>query len=468
MLSNRATVIVVAALLLAAGGGFFLTQRQNQPAPVPGESAAISADAASITAEIKEVLAAYRKIIVLLADEKTLAAAEREPANRVGQELFHDNLRRVAALEATLGALTASGKPARFEVLGTLLDYIESGPDMYDADRLAFRELLRTLSQIVARDSALQAVKLHKRIGEDLDALAEIERSYEKEIGQIFSRFDTRAITLKRERWDDYVAHLKQLYTREQVLRDYGVVLPYPPAKSTAADARKEETEIFGYNLPPKTVVLTFDDGPHRLYSDEIAAILKQYGVPAVFFEVGRNLGSVDGAGKARLSATAEVSRRLKAGGFEIGNHSYTHSQLSKQTGAALKAEIVNTDALLMAVDEKRSPLFRFPYGARNSEGLQTLAAAHLKSVMWNIDSLDWADPVPSSIADRVLRNLDKEGRGIILFHDIHERTIKALPLVLDRLVADGYSFAQLGWQRFCAREKRCRARGENDCDHGL
>jgi hypothetical protein len=46
---------------------------------------------------------------------------------------------------------------------------------------------------------------------------------------------------------------------------------------------------------------------------------------------------------------------------------------------------------------------------------------------MWNIDSLDWADPVPSSIADRVLRSVDKEGRGIILFHDIHERTVKAL-----------------------------------------
>lgn len=61
---------------------------------------------------------------------------------------------------------------------------------------------------------------------------------------------------------------------------------------------------------------------------------------------------------------------------------------------------------------------------------------------MWNIDSLDWADPVPNSIADRVLRSVEKEGRGIMLFHDIHQRTVKALPLILDRLVADGYRFA--------------------------
>jgi uncharacterized caspase-like protein len=63
---------------------------------------------------------------------------------------------------------------------------------------------------------------------------------------------------------------------------------------------------------------------------------------------------------------------------------------------------------------------------------------------MWNIDSLDWADPVPSSIADRVLKTVAKEERGIILFHDIHERTVKALPAVLDRLIAEGYQFA--GW----------------------
>ncbi len=109
-----------------------------------------------------------------------------------------------------------------------------------------------------------------------------------------------------------------------------------------------------------------------------------------------------------------------------------------------LKAEILNTDALLKAVDPERSALFRFPYGARNREGMQMLENAHLKSVMWNIDSLDWADPVPSSIAERVLRSVDKEGRGIILFHDIHERTVKALPAILDRLSAEGYQFA--GW----------------------
>jgi peptidoglycan/xylan/chitin deacetylase (PgdA/CDA1 family) len=83
---------------------------------------------------------------------------------------------------------------------------------------------------------------------------------------------------------------------------------------------------------------------------------------------------------------------------------------------------------LLKAVDPQRSACSASPTARATSEGMHMLENAHLKSVMWNIDSLDWADPVPSSIADRVLRTVDKEGRGIILFHDIHERTVKALP----------------------------------------
>ena len=432
----------VLAVLLGGGGYFYATRT------APTSSIATNVD--TVLADLREVLATQRRIIVLLDGENALAAGEREAANSVAQALFHDGLARRAAAEAKLQALLDGGAAGRFDAVGALLDYIEAAPDLFDADRLAFRELLRSLQQFAARDGALPAIKLHKRVGEDLDALTEIERNYEKEFGQIFNRFETRAIVPKREKWTDYVARLKQLYTRADILRDYGVVLPYPvkPAPASRANA-KEENEIFGYQLPPKTVVLTFDDGPHRQYTNEIVAILKQYGVPAVFFEVGRNLGSIDKDGKAVLVANAGVARSLKAAGFDLANHSYTHAQLSKQTGDALKAEILNTDVLLKAVDANRSPLFRFPYGARNAEGLQALAAAHLKSVMWNIDSLDWADPVPKSIADRVLRSLDKEGRGIVLFHDIHERTLKSLPLVLERLIADGYQFARWDGQAF-------------------
>jgi peptidoglycan/xylan/chitin deacetylase (PgdA/CDA1 family)/uncharacterized caspase-like protein len=436
----------VLAIALAGVSVYALRTRSSAPPPAPAEVRAEAAPAE--LASLREVLAAYRKLIVLLESDDQLEAGQRDAVNRVGQAIFHENQARLAQLEARLGELVASPRPERHGQIAGLLDYIESDPGLYDADRLAFRELLHALHGQLAKDTALTAIKMHRRVSEDLDALAEIERTYDKEIRQVFGRFDTRAIELKREQWASYLKHLKSLYTREGILKDHGVVLPYPAKpeaqSSTVPATAGEAGEIFGRTLPKKTVVLTFDDGPHQRYTDEIAAILKQYKVPAIFFSVGRNLGNVDAQGKVKLNAGAKVARKLKADGYVLANHSYTHAQLSRQTGDALQAEVLNTDALLREIDSERSPLFRFPYGARNKEGMAVLDRAHLRSVMWNIDSLDWADPVPSSIADRVLRTVDKEGRGIILFHDIHARTVAALPKILERLIADGYQFA--GW----------------------
>jgi peptidoglycan/xylan/chitin deacetylase (PgdA/CDA1 family) len=75
---------------------------------------------------------------------------------------------------------------------------------------------------------------------------------------------------------------------------------------------------------------------------------------------------------------------------------------------------------------------------------LEALESYHLRSVLWNIDSLDWADPVPSSVAGRVLRLVAEEKRGIILFHDIHDRAGKVLPGLVEQLRAKGFRFAGL------------------------
>lgn len=402
-------------------------------------AAASDPAAAPLLTALQKLLDGHRRIIVLLADEAQQSPADRATSSRVGQQLFHDGLEQREAIAAQFDTLLRGSSPQRFATLGTVLDYIESAPELFDADRLAFREVLRNLHERVGTDSSLPAVKLHQRIGEDLEALDEIERNYNQEITRIFSRFDrTRAIALKREKWEDYIAHLHKQYNREAILRDYGVIEPYPMSM------KDSDREIFGRDLPPKTVVLSFDDGPHKAYTDEVVAILKRYDVPGVFFEVGRNLGTVQADGKVTLGPLARISRDLMEQGYAVGNHSLTHAQLSRTTGDALREQVLSTDTLLKDVDDKRAPLFRFPYGARNAEGLQLLNEAGLKSIMWNIDSMDWADPVPESIVQRVVEQVQKEQRGIILFHDIHDRAVKALPQILDRLIADGYQFA--GW----------------------
>ncbi len=437
----RGFLLPIALSVLLGGCGGKPADPQQPGATAPGQARAAVDDgaAAPLLASLQKQLDSHRRIIVLLADEDAQGDRDRATSTRIGQQLFHDGLEQRDAIAAQFDALLRTSSPQRFATLGAVLDYIESAPDLFDADRLAFREVLRDLHERVGADSSLPAVKLHQRIGEDLEALDEIERNYNQEITRIFSRFErTRAIALKREKWEDYVAHLRAQYDREAILRDHGVIEPYPMSM------KDSEREIFGRDLPAKTVVLTFDDGPHKAYTDEITAILKRYDVPGVFFEVGRNIGTVGADGKVALGAMAGISRQLMADGYAVGNHSLTHAQLSRTSGDALREQVLGTDALLRRVGDKRAPLFRFPYGARNAEGLQLLGEAGLKSIMWNIDSMDWADPVPESIVQRVLDQVQKEQRGIILFHDIHDRAVKALPQILDRLIADGYQFA--GW----------------------
>lgn len=431
------SVLVLCAALTACGGGTPATDAASTAAASTQGAEARDPQAAALDAELRAQLDNHRKIIVLLADEQQLSAATRENASRIGQALFHENLERRERIDALFADLLARTGPDRFAAIASRLDYIESAPDLYDADRLAFREVVRDLQTRIGKDASLPAIKLHQRLGEDLDAMAEIERAYSSEITPIFGRFDgTRAIALKREKWQDYVARLRQLHDRDKLLRDHGVIDPYPMSMEDS------DREVFGRDLPAKTVVLTFDDGPHREYTEEIVAILKRYDVPATFFQVGRNLGRLDAQGKPALAPLATLSRNLIEQGYAVGNHSLTHAQLSKQTGDALRSQILDTDTLLRGIDAKRAPLFRFPYGARNAEGMRILGEARLKSIMWNIDSLDWADPVPESIVQRVLDQVGKEQRGIVLFHDIHERTVKALPQILDRLSAEGYQFA--------------------------
>lgn len=408
-------------------------------APQPAVAAPVGIPAA-LQERADALLAAHRQMIVLMTGERALNAAEKRAVSAVGQQLFHDLQERQRALIAQAGDMT---DPATVPALNALLDRIESEPSWFDADRLAFKEFLGELSTRYGQAQSLSGLKLGRRASEDLAVLAEIEQAYDRELKDVFGRFAQRGIEPKREKWADYVAKLQDLYSREQILKDFGAIVPYTLAPGGAkekegADAR----EIYGTSLPAKTVVLTFDDGPHAKHTDEILEILKRYDAPAIFFQLGQNLGKLDAQGKAQLGANGAVAKRVLAAGHVLANHSFSHGMMAKMSDDAVRVEASETETLLDATGRPQSTLFRFPYGARNEAKLTTVEALKLRSMMWTVDSMDWADPVPKSIADRVLAEVDKAKRGVILFHDIQGRTVQALPTVLDQLVADGYRFA--------------------------
>ena len=284
-ITQRKVLLTVVCLILAAVAAIaaiFFKGKSARIEPAPGVRLAdlIANPGAKPVAEpflstFREVLSGYRKIIVLFTDERTLSPLEREHVNRVGHVIYYENQAKLSQLDTALEIVASSRHDARFSVLDELLGWIESGSDLYDADRLAFRENLLTMQKAVAADQTLPAVKLHKRITDDLAALDEIETLYDKELKQIFQRFGERAIEVRRERWEDYVARLKRMFTREQILKEYGVIVPAPQVE----EGTLEKGEINGRSLPPKTVVLTFDDGPHGRYSEEISAILDQYNI---------------------------------------------------------------------------------------------------------------------------------------------------------------------------------------------
>ena len=411
---------------------------------VPSPAITTAASAATLIAQLQQradgVLAAHRQMIVLMTGERALKPAERRAVGAVGQLLFHDLQERVDALAA---AAADTANPATLPALEALLDRIESEPSWFDADRLAFKEFLTRLAAQYAQSQSIAGLKLARRANEDLAVLAEVEQAYDRELKDVFGRFAKRGIELQREKWADYVAKLAKLYNREQILKDYATIVPYTAASTKSGTAEEADSrEIFGGSLPPKTVVLTFDDGPHPKYTDDILDILKRYDAPAIFFNLGRNLGTVDAQGHAKLGPNGAVAKRVLQAGHQLADHSFTHSVMAKLSDDAVRTETTQTEALLDATGRQPSSLFRFPYGARNEGALSTVEALKLRSMMWNVDSMDWADPVPKSIAERVLSEVERAGRGVILFHDIQGRTVQALPLVLDQLSADGYRFA--------------------------
>ena len=236
--------------------------------------------------------------------------------------------------------------------LNALLDRIESEPSWFDADRLAFKEFLTELAARYGQSQSLAGLKLGKRAAEDLAVLAEVERAYDRELKDVFGRFAQRGIELKREKWADYVAKLQALYSREQILKDFGAIVPYTQP-SGAAKEEADAREIFGTSLPPKTIVLTFDDGPHARYTDEILEILKRYDAPAIFFELGQNLGKVDAKGQPQLGPGGAVAKRILAAGHQLANHSFTHGVMAKMPDDAVRNETTETEALLDATGRK-------------------------------------------------------------------------------------------------------------------
>jgi len=121
--------------------------------------------------------------------------------------------------------------------------------------------------------------------------------------------------------------------------------------------------------------------------------------------------------------------------GMGLGSHSYTHANLGK-SGANLNREIGDAKSVLESIYGTRLNFFRLPYGSgtRSSRVQSKIRSLGMEHFFWNVDSLDWKKSTPEQIYQRTKKQMDVQGKGILLFHDIHQRTVETTKLLARRL----------------------------------
>src|SRR6202140_1543724 len=180
-------------------------------------------------------------------------------------------------------------------------------------------------------------------------------------------------------------------------------------------------------------VVLTFDDGPLPRNSNQILDILASQCVKATFFEIGR-----------MAQAYPEGVRKLVAAGHSVGAHSQNHPlTMNHMPIDRAKQEIDDGIASVKAAlghdDTALAPFFRIP-GLLRAEAVEDYLASQGIQV-WSADFLadDWRHISSARVYDLAIKRLEEKGKGILLLHDIHARTVSALPRILQELKARGF-----------------------------
>lgn len=193
----------------------------------------------------------------------------------------------------------------------------------------------------------------------------------------------------------------------------------------------KERVETMGSVVSDegsKKIALTFDDGPHPYYTEQLLEGLADRGVHATFFVTGEH---------AELHP--EVIERMNEEGHLIGNHTYSHIQLNHKNGEEFKAELIKTNEILYKITGKEVVYVRPPYGSWDKKFESEL---NMFPVLWTIDPLDWCSTNVDNITNKVISKVKEN--DIILMHDEYKSTVTAALKVVDHLKEEGYEFVTI------------------------
>ncbi|WP_169927896.1 polysaccharide deacetylase family protein [Labilithrix luteola] len=240
------------------------------------------------------------------------------------------------------------------------------------------------------------------------------------------------------------------------------------PSNSCQGTLAISPSNLVGSSLPPKTLALTFDDGP-GLRTDELSTYLKQQGIRAGFFINGRMIHD----------NKTQILGQLVADGHVIGNHTQNHVSLTGRSthtdglsAADSVLEVQQTDAIIIPFVPSNRFMFRAPYGDFDESSYDAIEGSPMKKyvgpINWDIgdhmgpnQAVDWdcwqagSDGLILTVqqcGDLYLQEIDAVGHGIILMHDPYfidddpqkGGTVDMVKYIVPILKAKGYAFARV------------------------
>ena len=174
-----------------------------------------------------------------------------------------------------------------------------------------------------------------------------------------------------------------------------------------------------------KKVAITFDDGPNPDYTEMLLAGLKERGVKATFFLLGKE-----------VEKYPEIVEDIHDEGHLIGTHSYEHVNLSNLSDAAAIEQVDKTNAAIHEITGEYPEYIRPPFGCwKCNLDYET----KMIEVLWDVDPLDWKTSNSDVITKRVVDKVEEN--DIILLHDASESSVKAAFKIIDELQREGYTF---------------------------
>lgn len=189
---------------------------------------------------------------------------------------------------------------------------------------------------------------------------------------------------------------------------------------------------IYSVDRPDKTISISFDAAWGDEHTQPILDTLEKYDVKATFFLVN-----------FWAEKYPDDVKKIAAAGHEVENHSTTHPDLATVSKEQIQKEIGTAGDTVEKLTGKKPTLFRCPFGSYNNTVIETAQEMGYKVIQWEVDSLDWKSISTDQIVERVTRNV-KPG-SIVLFHNNAEHVEEYLPIILEKLQAEGYKIVPIG-----------------------